>query len=278
VRAQDTGQPIPAAEVSLFPARGPGKSLLRASDEVHSDPVASASTDQTGAFRFTAIPPGSYSLLIESTGFVTTAYGARSVYGKATTIDVRPGEWKDGIVASLTPLGRVTGRVFTSSGRAIPSLPVGIWRTGFDEGGHTSMEQVASSKADDNGKYQIDVPPGHYYLKIATQNTVLSWCLQPSRSPVNFIPLYYPGVLSRKDATPLEVRPGETLELKDVSYGQTVPAHTVRGRIIGLHGIVPEAWTSRCSMRMSSHCGTPNSSTVRATEPSRFPIWFRVIT
>jgi hypothetical protein len=115
-----------------------------------------------------------------------------------------------GIVLLLTqsavvPEATIRGTVFSPDGLATPEMEIAAWAVG--------TERLLGDPAisDREGKFTIAVAaPGQIILRAQPRIRFVSGKRVP---PVNSPPAYFPGVLDRLDAWPIDVKPGEIIEL-----------------------------------------------------------------
>ncbi len=92
-----------------------------------------------GKFSITPLPPGEYTLSLERVGFVFTA-PFNSAASRSTRFTLGPGDRKDDLKLTLTPVGAITGHVFDAAGEPVQGANV------VAEGGNGNG---ASSTTDD---------------------------------------------------------------------------------------------------------------------------------
>jgi hypothetical protein len=115
-----------------------------------------------------------------------------------------------GIVLLLTqsaavPEPTIRGTILSPDGQAAPEIEIVALAVGTDR----LVGRAAIS--DTEGKFSITaVPPGQVILRAQPRIRFVAGKRLP---PVNSPPAYFPGVLDRLDAWPIDVKPGEIIEL-----------------------------------------------------------------
>ncbi len=103
------------------------------------------------------------------------------------------------------PEATIRGTVLSPDGQATPEIEIVAWAVG--------TERLLGDPAvsDTEGKFTIAVvAPGQIILRAQPRIRFVDGKRLP---PVNSPPAYFPGVLDRLDAWPIDVKPGEIIEL-----------------------------------------------------------------
>ena len=212
-----TGEPVRKAQVDLLNKSAPPKGkpeLLGA---------GSAVTDAAGRFEFTALAPGGYGLAAFRGGFASP-----NVHGESKFLNVTlaSGEEKRDIVIRLTPLGVITGRILDEDGDPIRQIQVQTMVYRYTAAGR-QLSPRGSATSNDLGEYRIyDVPPGHYYLKASSFES-----MGGGSSGESYGTSYYPGTPDTAAAAAIEVGAGQTLEGINLTLHPTRVA-SIRGRVM----------------------------------------------
>ena len=123
----------------------------------------STQTLADGDFQFEDVEPGRYVLVTEGVGFMPTEYGVEGPEESGTSIELKPGQHRTGVVLTLAPKHVVCGRVTDEHGNPLSKVEVyafhhlkgSMWLTG---GIYTTT--------DDEGSYRLpDLEPGEYFLQ-----------------------------------------------------------------------------------------------------------------
>jgi uncharacterized protein (DUF2141 family) len=120
-------------------------------------------TDSSGAFRFSAVPAGNYSLSAQKPGFTPArSEGSRGLAGGLNlTASV------EGVQLGLTPFGVITGKVVDQEGQPVRGVNVLAMNERMVDGVRQSAA-VRDVVTDDRGMYRLwNIMPGKYYVKAA---------------------------------------------------------------------------------------------------------------
>src|SRR5262245_3772131 len=98
-----TGEPVRRAILTLRPAGQQGS-------------PRSATSDSAGRFLFESVPPGTYRLSAERTGFLRQDYGGRPSSSTGAPLSISAGQPITGLIFKLTPQGVISGRVLDEEG------------------------------------------------------------------------------------------------------------------------------------------------------------------
>ncbi len=201
-----SGKPLENIHVDLIQM-----SLPDSSDIAQRSVNPSAITDVFGRFQLTDVKPGQYRLVFAGNGFVRQEYNQRTFPGTGTPINVGSGQVIRDLLVALTPTGSVSGNIRDRANRPLAGVPVQLMRDGFDSIGERRVQPNGMLvKTDDRGDFRIfHVTPGRYYLNAGTPQGYGSvQAVEANEVPGTFANTYFPGVLSFKDAAPIEVQAG----------------------------------------------------------------------
>jgi protocatechuate 3,4-dioxygenase beta subunit len=218
-----TGAAVPRARVRLTGGASPGR-----------PPVL---TDEQGAFTFTGLPPGGYTVTAGKATYMDGISPDRG--GSLRSSVVRPlvvknGEAVDNVVVRLYHGGTITGRVVDAHGDPVEFAQVAalaVTRSGAGRAGMRGMMQT-----NDIGEFRISrLTPGRYLLMVNAQSRNQE---DPRVDAAPFpqpVPTYFPNVLSRSEAQPVPVGRGQTVSGIEIAMGEGVPT-VVTGRVIVADG------------------------------------------
>ena len=195
--ASIAGMVTDSAKVPISGAR-----VILSSDAL-ADPRA-AITAADGAFSFTILPAGAYSLSVSRTGFVQGQFGERRS-ARAATIALGAGEALTGVEVPLQRAGVIAGQILDEGGRPLAGARVDALESRMIDG-RTALASIASAQSDDRGEFRLTgLPAGQFYVS----------ALDPAFAHVGdetgalrYMPTYYPGVPSADQATRVIVTPG----------------------------------------------------------------------
>lgn len=202
VYRSDTGEPISKVQVSLDPQdektqRGAaGSRIIR--------------TGPDGAFVFSDVFPGSYSISAWRNGFAN----GRSLWEpNATGLSLASGQKLDNLILHLVPAGVIAGTVFDEDHEPVAGITVYILSIEFARGGRRQINATSVISTDDQGNYRAPaLPPGSYYVRTGgfTQRPMGGTPLkQGPAGGLQYRNTYYPGTASFDEAVSIDVRPGE---------------------------------------------------------------------
>ena len=144
----------------------------------------SATTSDQGAFSFTALPAGRYTLSASKPGYVNITYGARRAGRPGTPIQLVDGQKMEKAVISLPKGAVVTGVVIDEHGEPSPGTQVRVMRAVMRTGEKT-YEQAGQDQTDDRGIYRIfGLQPGDYIVNALPRNSNLGDLQQSIRSEI----------------------------------------------------------------------------------------------
>ena len=179
-------------------------------------------TDESGAFSFANLKPGTYQLSLWSPGFVLDA-GSEL----AARITLDEGEERSGIVLRLIKGGVITGRLTDEDDEPVSAIRVSAIPVTSDEAkSKQANEPPPGIYTDDRGIYRIiGIPPGRYHI---VANMSKSYYNRSTRS---LIATYYPATAFRSQATEIEVAAGQVIEGLDFKLLNR-KGFTVAGRVV----------------------------------------------
>ena len=190
-----TGEPVKRALVQIFGQRGV---------EPTQPFTASAFTDSEGAFRFTGLTAGAYSISARKPQFAQFDIGRSGRIKLAASIgDVKLG---------LSPLGVITGKVVDQSGQPLLDVNIVALSVRADEGLRQTSTELSVS-TDDRGIYRLwGLRPGKHYLKAAGRSAGTSTYIgdpSPQSLPEEgFAAQYFGGGGTIASAVPIAVEAG----------------------------------------------------------------------
>ncbi len=219
VTAADTGTPLRRAVVRLSARElGEGRTAL---------------TDAQGAYEFTELPAGRYSLFVSKGGFVSLQYGQRRPFEGGRPIEVREGGRLGGVNVVLPRGSVITGRIGDEFGEPVADAFVSVMRYQYMRGRRRLLPAGRSSQTNDLGQYRIyGLAPGEYYVSVSVRN--MEFGPETVGEVTGFAPTYFPGVTSPAEAQRVAVALGQEA-VADVTL---VPSRLVKvsGTIVDSSG------------------------------------------
>lgn len=178
-----------------------------------------ATTDQTGNYRITNVPAGTYTIMPLAPSFALED----NVMNNA--VAVGEGESVEDINFSLVPGGVITGKISDADGKPlieqfvyIMPVELGLFRGARFGGPH---------RTDDRGIYRaFGLRPGKYKVHIGVNETL------PGDSRTPYRQTFYPSVTDAAKATVIEVTEGSETENIDIVAGRPITTFKVSGRIL----------------------------------------------
>jgi len=240
-------------------------------------------TDENGAFEFTQLPAGHYTVSASKTGYITVNFGQRRPLRPGRPIDVRDGQRVRDIDFRLPRGSAISGRVLDQDGEPVVRASVRAMRYRFVQG-ERRIEPGGAAETDDRGHFRIyGLQPGTYFVSATGQTGVIVLSgritnIEAEGPPsVAYMPTYYPGVPALSDAAPV------TLSLSDDVAGidftlQLVTAALVSGVVVGPGGparnamivLVPEESRGVSGQTYSGRVERDGIFTIRNVPPGRY--------
>jgi len=222
--AQAGGFRIAGKVVSSISGAPLSQALVTIANVQDRNETKSLLTGDDGAFVFTNLAAGKYSLEGARRGFITSAYDAHENYSTAI---VTGGEAdSEHLVFRLTPQAVLTGRVLDEAGDPVRRASVNLYRQDQSTG-VSRIGRMSTARTDDRGTYELaELPAGTYFVSV---NAKPWYAIHPSSTPkldgtvespdvlpsfdVTYATTYYPDALDSDDAVPIPLRGGERLSI-----------------------------------------------------------------
>jgi hypothetical protein len=247
--------PAPTARISGRVIADNGRALKRARVFINAAELPGGRgmlTDDAGAFDFTELPAGRYTLTASKSGFVSLSYGQRRPLQAGTPLQLNDGQQLRNVDFQLPSGSVIGGHVLDEDGEPMPGVAVRAMRYQYLQGDRR-LTASGTGQTDDKGQFRIwGLMPGDYYVN-ATARTALPGGFDAggrgggggrgnrgggagdaaaggADENVNYAPTYYPGVASANDARSVTL--GLSQELLDVNFSmQLVRMSRVTGRM-----------------------------------------------
>jgi hypothetical protein len=250
VVAADTGRPVKRARVFLSAAElGGGRGAL---------------TDDSGAFDFSDLPAGRYTITASKSGFIQLSYGQRRPLQAGTPLQLLDGQQLKGVDFALPRGGVISGRVSDENGDVMPGVNVQVMRYQYQQGDRR-LVPAGQGQTDDRGVYRVwGLNPGDYYVSAVARNEgpigrgipaaaaqvvedaragrgrgngrgailagTLAGLATDDQNQLMYAPTYYPGVGSAAEARAVPL--GVSQELLNIDFGlQLVRTARVSGHV-----------------------------------------------
>jgi Carboxypeptidase regulatory-like domain len=194
---QDSGG-VPLRKVVVTLTRVGGAIVLDDRDfRVATDRIpSSAVTDAEGHFQMDGIRPGDYRVTLWRNGFVASNRSSHSY--SSVSLSIAAGQSVTGLLFSMLPAGVIQGKIVDEDGDPVPGAIVSATSTGQNFGNATT---------NDLGEYRIGGLAAGHYLVQATVVEAGSFGANSERRV--FAQTFYPGTVESRQATKVEVHPGD---------------------------------------------------------------------
>lgn len=207
---EESGHPLARTSVTLQPLPGTkaGASLLLKASSVRAG--------ERGAFTFSDVAAGWYTLRCTRRGFVAAEVGqlrpGRPGMPFEIAADARPSFFQ----VRMKRLGAVTGSVLDENGVGIPDWPVQIFTS------RKPVRRIGEAKTDDRGNYRIGELEAGSYLVRSGVGTL--------EDETSLLPTWYKFGTAVQSAEPARVRVAET--------SPDIVIRPEKGRLVRLNGQV----------------------------------------
>jgi len=194
----DTGEPVAKATVMLACTR----------------PVALGDCPQTltaadGSFVFSEVTPGTYTVFVRATDFVSQGYG-QGPRGIPCTISLSSGQKIENIDIRLVAGGIISGTVFDEDNKPVKDVRVVALSVRYQPGGYQQQIIGGASSSDELDNFRVSARPGSYFVRAG------GWRVNPTRA-FSFRESYYPGTTSLENAQAI----GVTCRYRVYRYAQS---------------------------------------------------------
>ena len=179
---------------------------------------------EDGAFVFTGVLPGKYSLQGVAPGYLADFYDAHEQF--STAIVTGAGYATDSLVLRLPPGASISGHVTDEAGEPVRGAVLKLYRETHGEG-TSRVTAFRAAVADDLGEYEIgSLPPGNYFVSAsgvpwyavhpqthtASEGDGVIASVDPSLN-VAYPATFYPGATDSDGATPIPVKAGDRVSI-----------------------------------------------------------------
>jgi protocatechuate 3,4-dioxygenase beta subunit len=256
--AADSGKPVRRANITLS---GPDSGVRK-----------SASTDANGAFAFTELPPGSFTLAASRPGYLDVTFGQRTPGSgrPGTPIQLSAGQKVDDVTLRMPRTGILTGVVSDEFGDPVMGMQVRAWRF-VRRSGERTLALAGNGSTDDRGIYRLaGLLPGDYVVATGARDTSETMMLDvmkmrelavekavaaggdagatwsyalpgiqgSAQSGSGYPAIYFPGTMQSSGAVPVTLGISEERSGVDIQL-QVAPLATITGSVVGPDGGLP---------------------------------------
>lgn len=206
--ARTDGPPLARAEVRLTTAERSG-------------PPRVAITDESGAYEFTALPAGRYTVMAIKTGYVRIEFGQRRPFEPGAVIALKAGEMRERVDVALPRHGAITGRVVDEHGDPLEGVSISVneVRSAGGKRQLTTVPGVAVRQTNELGRFRIyGLLPGDYAVRAEVG--------QAGSDDLRGYPVtYFPGTTNAAEAQ--RIRIGLAEEVLNIDFA-LAPVRTAR--------------------------------------------------
>jgi hypothetical protein len=192
------GQPLSGVHLKLFTfSIGPGITE-----------VYGAMSGSDGHFSMDSVPPGSYVLMCERTGFVQMMTPGGAI--PLPTVAIKAGEPVTGYKVEMTPRAAITVRVVDDYGDPVSNVSIAVTPVVPGSPVAASLYVSQTYSTDALGEARMSGGPGKFYVKATPGNygPQLQEIRSDGSSDATFGPTWYPSASSESTATPVEMAAG----------------------------------------------------------------------
>ena len=235
VYRSDTGEPVPKAQVDLYPA-DPDTAKVAGPERI-------VRTGTDGTFVFPDLPAGTYGVSVSRNGFSEFS-PQEDERDQPGFITLKPGQKLESLALRLHPTGVIAGQVSDEEGEAVQGLEVFALRIDFQPGGRKQVSACARTVSDDLGNFRMpNLPPGSYYVSaggLIEHPMEAVGLKQGPTGGVQYRNTFYPGTSSLDEAQVLKI--GPELATNDIRF--TVPTegnYSITGKVLsGVGRLTPK--------------------------------------
>jgi|GEM_PF-2021708 len=216
-----TGTPVRRAQIFLRRANPNGFTSAQT-------PGFAADTDSEGKFELAQVEPGSYTVEVRRSGFVTQHYKGQ--------LSVSAGNRTKGFDFKLVPHAVVAGRILDQEGAPLLDMEVRLLRL-FDMNGKQSLSPVGFAQTNDAGEFRIaGLAAGRYFLSASSQNYAQAFLLKLLRYDFDkpqmaFAKTFFPSSSDEAGARPIDLTSAQTLAGLELRMKQE-RVFRIRGKVL----------------------------------------------
>jgi hypothetical protein len=188
--------------------------------QVSIDSGHSGTTDRSGYFRITKVPPGEYALNVSQHEYILNP-GAFT-FGSSTDagiLKLQPRQQIRDLQLEMVPSGTISGHVRNSDGTPVSNSKIQFFQYRFSEFGEPKLVFIlaGSLASNDKGEYrQWGIAPGQYFVLASPPPAAGN-----SGTGIGPIPTFYPGARTVERAIPVTVGRGNDVDRMDITLLRT---------------------------------------------------------
>jgi hypothetical protein len=164
-------------------------------------------SDEHGAYRFTGLPAGNYTMVASKAGYLDLNYGQRRPLMEGEVVQLAEGEQYPFSECKLLRAGAIAGRIADENGEPLAGAAVAVMQYGLVQG-ERRLVQAGTAQTDDTGSYRVwGLMPGDYYVSVAATEG----------ESASLTPTYFPGVGLVAEAKAVAL--GISQEVVEINFG-----------------------------------------------------------
>ena len=230
----ETGAPVRRAQVRIS-----GPDIL----------PKTATTDHEGAYEFSGLPAGRYTINASKSGYVNVGYGQTRPFESPKPIELLDGQVVDKADIVMPKGSVISGRIVDELGEPVAEAVVTALRSSWSNGRRRLQASGRTATSNDLGQYRIyGLPPGEYFVSATLRGSQEMMVLEMAVAAVRtsssaaaeaptsgYAPTYYPGTANGAEAQKLSLSVGQ--EATNTDFG-LIPVRLARisGTVIGSEG------------------------------------------
>src|SRR5689334_7105247 len=224
IHAQKVGNGSISGKVTIKGKPAIGVTILATDSDHRSNPMMSrhrARTDQTGSYRITNLPPGTYDISSITPALVPA--------NDSNSVAVTGDEEVEDFNIALVPGGVITGKITDHEGEPVIGQQVIISPVSEPPHGfrNTMLSRFMENSTDDRGVYRaFGLPPGKYKVSVGESGS------GRRSSREYYKKTFFRSVTDAAKATIIEVTEGSVTNDVDIVLGRPVETFRVAGRVI----------------------------------------------
>jgi hypothetical protein len=206
-------------------------------------------SEANGAFAFTGVPAGDYTLCARLSGYERACFGGGDDLGRPVALlTLTAGQRKQDVVLAMLPEGSVSGTVTDEDGDGIRGARVELLRPVYRRR-TLHWQQAGTATANEKGEYHLTfLQPGEYRVMATGQFQAVSRIRPEAMAGVvvpeeTYASQFYPGSASIDAAVSLTLNAGNDLKGIDFTLSAT-PQVLVSGAVECPTGIDPNTFVN----------------------------------
>ena len=184
-----------------------------------------------GKYVITGVQPGTYTVTVSRTGFVSQEFGQRRQLA-GTPIAIVSGQQVPKIDFALAAAYSISGRILDEDGSPFAGAEVQALISQSINGAN-ALVAVASARTDDHGEFRLfGLAAGQYY--VGASDPAFNMVAGP-RGVLRYGPTYYPGVSAAEPAKPITVNADQPTPRIEFQL-RLLPPVRVAGQVVPANG------------------------------------------